>query len=187
MRWFWIDRFTEFHSGRSATAVKTVALSEDHLHDHFPGASIMPNSLVLEGMAQTAGLLVCEHSGFVKQVILAKVSKAIFHCDAWPGETLTYRAKIHEIKEDGAMASVTSHIGDRPQAELEVVFAHLEQLNSQGHKVELFEPYDLFSWLRLLKLYDVGVDADGQPLKIHPRMAASDPFLTPQPLTAVNH
>src|SRR6478736_3791769 len=33
MRWFWIDRFTEFHSGRTATATKSVALSEDHLHD----------------------------------------------------------------------------------------------------------------------------------------------------------
>ena len=66
MRWFWIDRFTEFQSGRSATAIKTLSLSEDHLHDHFPGASIMPNSLVLEGMAQTAGLLVCEH-GVVRE------------------------------------------------------------------------------------------------------------------------
>ena len=187
MRWFWIDRFTEFKSGHSATAVKVVSLSEDHLHDHFPGASIMPNSLVLEGMAQTAGLLVCEQSGFVNKVILAKVSKAVFHSDAWPGDTLTYRATVHEINDNGAMASVTSHIGDRLHAELEVVFAHLEQMKAVGQKVELFEPYDLFAWLRLLKLYEVGVDADGNPLKIHPRMAESDPHLTPQPLTAANH
>ncbi len=84
------------HSGRSATAVKTLSLSEDHLHDHFPGASLMPNTLVLEGMAQTAGLLVCEHGGFTKQVVLAKVSKAVFHVEAWPGDTLTYRAIVHD-------------------------------------------------------------------------------------------
>jgi len=184
MRWFWIDRFTEFHSGRTATATKSVALSEDHLHDHFPGAAVMPNSLVLEGMAQTAGLLVCEHGGFRKQVILAKVSKAIFHCDAWPGDTLTYRAEVHDIKEDGAVASVTSHIGDRLQAELEVFFAHLEQLSTSGEKVELFVPYDLFSWLRLLKLYEVGRDAEGNPLAIHPRMAESDEYLVGQTASA---
>src|SRR5262249_36322004 len=144
MRWFWIDRFTEFHSGRTATAVKTVSLSEDHLHDHFPGCSVMPNSLILEGMAQTAGLLVCEHGGFEKQVVLAKVSKVVFHQDAWPGDTLTYRAEVHDIKDDGAMASITSTINGQAQAEAEVFFAHLEQLNDQGTKLELFEPYDLF-------------------------------------------
>lgn len=175
MRWFWIDRFTEFHSGHSATAVKTVTLSEDHLHDHFPGASLMPNSLVLEGMAQTGGLLVCEHGGFVKQVVLAKVAKAIFLCEAWPGDTLTYRADVQEINADGAMVTVTSHISGRPQGEAELFFAHL---NDQGGKVELFDPYDLFSWLRLLKLYEVGRDAHGNPLKIHPRMAQSDPHLS---------
>ena len=37
MRWYWIDRFTEFESGRTATAVKNVSLAEEHLHDHFPG------------------------------------------------------------------------------------------------------------------------------------------------------
>ena len=54
MRWFWLDRFTEFVSGSQATAVKGVSLSEDHLHDHWPSYPVMPNSLVAEGMAQAA-------------------------------------------------------------------------------------------------------------------------------------
>ena len=53
MRWFWIDRFTEFESGSSATAIKNVSLAEEHLHDHFPGVPLMPNSLIIEGIAQT--------------------------------------------------------------------------------------------------------------------------------------
>jgi 3-hydroxyacyl-[acyl-carrier-protein] dehydratase len=174
MRWFWFDRFTEFKSGTSATAVKAVAMADDFIHDHFPGAPIMPSSLILEGMAQTAGLLVCEHGGFEKQVVLAKVSKVAFHREAWPGEVLTYHAEVHDIKEDGAMASVTSHIDGQLQAEAEIVFAHLEQRNHDGGKLELFLPYDLFTWLRLLRLYEVGQDAHGNPLQIHPRLAASD-------------
>ena len=58
MRWFWIDRFSELVSGKTATAIKTISLSEEHLHDHFCGIPTMPNSLILEGMAQTAGMLV---------------------------------------------------------------------------------------------------------------------------------
>ncbi|MCP4505267.1 MAG: beta-hydroxyacyl-ACP dehydratase, partial [Fuerstiella sp.] len=37
MRWYWIDKFIEFNPGESARAVKNVSLSEEHLHDHFPG------------------------------------------------------------------------------------------------------------------------------------------------------
>ncbi|MFI4874980.1 MAG: beta-hydroxyacyl-ACP dehydratase, partial [Blastopirellula sp. JB062] len=57
MRWFWVDQFLEFESGRTAKSVKSISLAEDHLHDHFSGIPIMPHSLVIEGIAQTGGLL----------------------------------------------------------------------------------------------------------------------------------
>jgi hypothetical protein len=105
-------------------------------------------------------------------VVLAKVGKLNFYFEAWPGDVLTYHAELVDIKEDGATAKVSSHIDGKLQAEAEILFAHLAE---QGDKVELFEPYDLYSWLRLLKLYEVGRDADGNPMQVHPRMAASDP------------
>ena len=46
MRWFWIDRFTEFVQGRRARAVKAVTLAEEQVHDHFPGAAMMPATLI---------------------------------------------------------------------------------------------------------------------------------------------
>ncbi|MGC4005322.1 MAG: hypothetical protein QM811_20245 [Pirellulales bacterium] len=55
MRWFWFDRYTEFESGRHATGIKNVSLAEEHLHDHFPGAPTMPNSLIIEGLRSAAG------------------------------------------------------------------------------------------------------------------------------------
>src|SRR5438105_12267194 len=111
MRWFWIDRFTEFESGRRATAVKNVSLAEEHLHDHFDGAPLMPSSLIIEGLAQTGGLLVAEHSNFEERVVLAKVSKAIFHFYPVPGDTLVYQAVLEKIDEDGANITGTSHVG----------------------------------------------------------------------------
>ena len=71
MRWYWIDRFIEFESGSRAKAVKNVTLAEDHLHDHFTSYPMLPNSLVVEGLAQTGGLLVCEHNHFAEKVVLA--------------------------------------------------------------------------------------------------------------------
>ena len=112
MRWFWIDRFNEFVRGKHATAVKNVSLAEEHLHDHFPGAALMPNSLIVEGMAQTAGLLVAEALEFGRRVVLAKVAKAEFQYDAVPGDTLLFRATILDLKPTGSLASVTSVVVD---------------------------------------------------------------------------
>ena len=163
MRWFWIDRYTEFESGRSATAIKNVSLAEEHLHDHFPGAPVMPNSLVLEGLAQTGGLLVAEHGAFLERVILAKVALARFHFSAVPGDTLCYRTTIEDIHKDGAIVSGTSHVGQRLQGEVQLFFAHLDEATAGKW---LFDPASLLAMLKLLGVFEVGRDAQGRPLEI---------------------
>lgn len=164
MRWFWIDRFTQFESGRSATAVKNVSLAEGHLHDHFPGAPLMPNALVIEGLAQTGGLLVAQHGDFEERVVLAKVAKARFHFSATPGDTLVYQVTIDDIHKDGAIISGTSHVGPRLQAEVQLFFAHLSETVA-GSK-SLFDPASLLAMLKLMGVFDVGRDAHGRPLTI---------------------
>ncbi len=164
MRWFWIDRFTQFESGLSATAVKNVSLAEGHLHDHFPGAPLMPNSLVIEGLAQTGGLLAAQHGDFEERVVLAKVAKARFHFSAMPGDTLVYQVTIDDIHKDGAIISGTSHVGPRLQAEVQLFFAHLSETVA-GSK-SLFDPASLLAMLKLMGVFDVGRDAQGRPLTI---------------------
>ena len=78
MRWLWIDRFLEFNSGKSARAVKNLSLAEDHFADHFPGYPVMPAALMLEGLAQTGGILVGEANDFKEKVVLAKIVSARF-------------------------------------------------------------------------------------------------------------
>ncbi len=161
MRWYWIDRFLEFESGRYAKAVKHVSLAEDHLHDHFPGYPVMPNSLVIEGLAQTGGLLVCEYNRFEEKVVLAKIPKARFYAAARPGDTLIYDTTVEYIRRDGAMVTATSHKDGRLHAEMEIVFAHLD--GELGQKT-LFDPEDLVQMMRVLRAFEVGRAADGSPL-----------------------
>ncbi len=158
MRWFWIDRYTEFVSAQHATAIKNVSLAEDHLHDHFAGAPLMPASLIIEGIAQAGGILLGQATGFERQVVLAKVAKARFYFEARPGDTLTYRVDAQDIRDDGAIISGTSRVDDRLQGEVELVFA---QLGSKGEQTGMFERETLLNWLRMIRLFEVGVNTDG--------------------------
>jgi len=176
MRWIWIDKFIEFESGCRARAVKNLSLAEEHLHDHFYGAPMMPNSLIIEGLAQTGGLLVGEYNSFEKKVILAKIQKAVFHFPALPGDTLVYSVTLQDIRADGGMISGTSHVGDRLQGEVELVFAHL---SDEGRQRTLFEPKNFVFTLKLLGVFDVGSGSGGQALAEPPGLsrmrAAFDP------------
>jgi len=124
MRWTWIDSFTAFESGRRAVAVKNLSLAEDHFADHFPGFPVMPAPLILEGLAQTGGILVGEANKYEKNVVLAKMS-AKFHREAIAGEQLTYTTTILDLNETGARVSGTAYSGADLIAETEIMFAHV--------------------------------------------------------------
>lgn len=124
MRWTWIDRFVAFEPRKSAVAVKSLSLAEDHFADHFPGFPVMPAALILEGLAQTGGILVGHANNFEKNVVLAKMS-AKFHRDASAGEQLTYTATLLDLNDTGARVAGTVASPDGPVAEAEIMFAHV--------------------------------------------------------------
>jgi 3-hydroxyacyl-[acyl-carrier-protein] dehydratase len=139
MRWIWIDRFLDFQSGKSARAVKNLSLAEDHFADHFPGYPVMPGCLMLEGLAQTGGILVGEANNFSEKVVLAKVPYARFHRDILAGQQLIYEAELLHLRPEGAsvqgrvLVSASESAGATPAvaAEAEIFFAHLDKSRSQ--------------------------------------------------------
>lgn len=133
MRWIWIDKFIEFNSGKNAVAVKNVTLAEEHLHDHFPGFPVMPESLMIEAMAQTAGILVGEAKNFQEKVILAKIKKAVFFDYVRPGDTIQLNAKIESITSEAASTTGKITCGEKLIAEIDLMFSHIDQ-NLAGKK-----------------------------------------------------
>lgn len=157
MRWIWIDRFTEFESGVRAVAVKNVTFAEDHLHDHFPGFPVMPASLMVEGMAQTGGILLGEKNAFRHIVILAKVPRVTFHGWATPGDTLRYTATLLDERNEGGSVRCTAHVAERLIAEAEIVFVHLDQNDPELGAID--QKNFVFS-MNLLGVLDVGKAGD---------------------------
>lgn len=164
MHWYWLDRYTVFESQKRAEAIKAISLAEDHMHDHFEHHPVMPASLIIEGLAQTGGMLVCEATGYKAKVVLAKIPKMIFHnTEAVPGDLLTYAAEIDSLRDGGAVVSVSARRGEELMAEGEFVFAHLEHYSSDN--TTLFEDGDFVAMMRVFGAYDVGIAADGSRLR----------------------
>lgn len=173
MRWFWVDRFSEFVGSSHAVGHKGVALSDDFMHDHWDAYPIMPHTLMAEGMAQTGGLLVSELYDFKELVVLAKFSKLAFHGVTRGGDSLVYRADIDNIRDVGAVVTVSGYCGDELRAEGEIFFARLQSGDDTATRdpnmpSRLFNPIDLAHWLHVCGVFEVGVRKDGK------RMQAAD-------------
>jgi 3-hydroxyacyl-[acyl-carrier-protein] dehydratase len=132
----WIDRIVKLVPRQRLVAIKNVSLAEEHLHDHFAAGAgrgavpVMPASLIIEGMAQTAGILVGHAGDFKENVILAKVSLAEFAEEAGPGDTLRYTATMKQMDAAGASTEGTVELrraqgGWTPIGRIDLMFSHL--------------------------------------------------------------
>jgi 3-hydroxyacyl-[acyl-carrier-protein] dehydratase len=127
MRWIWIDKFLEFQPLKRAVAVKNVSLAEEHLHDHWEAYPVMPTSLMIEGMAQTAGILVGQARNFQEKVILAKIAKAEVRELVIPGDQLHYVAEIETITPDAAATKGTVLRDGVEIGQIDLLFSHIDQ------------------------------------------------------------
>ena len=92
----------------------------------------MPAALILEGLAQTGGILVGEANDFHEKVVLAKIPWARFHREALAGEQLIYDVEMLHLRPEGASVHGRARVcDDELVAEAEIFFAHLDQARSQ--------------------------------------------------------
>jgi 3-hydroxyacyl-[acyl-carrier-protein] dehydratase len=134
VRFLLLDRITSWDPPRSAGAVKCVSLADDVLADHFPRDPMLPGALILEGMAQLAGLLLEEaaapQAGRVK-ALMSVIEKAKFRRPARPGDRLDYRAEVLSVNESGGKAAVAATCDGAEVAEARLVFAFAAYRNDR--------------------------------------------------------
>ena len=106
------------------------------MHDHFPDQPVMPASLMVEGMAQTAGILVGSCRQFKEKVILAKIGQFTLDSDVVPGQCIRYDAQIERMDDAGASTRGTIERLDHRSGHwetigsAEIVFSHIDQNRS---------------------------------------------------------
>lgn len=93
-----LDRVTEFNSGESIKGYKNITINEPCFTGHFPGHPIFPGVLILEAMAQAAGVLGFKTKGKTDELYLyAGIDKARFKRPVIPGDRLNFEVVL--IKE----------------------------------------------------------------------------------------
>jgi 3-hydroxyacyl-[acyl-carrier-protein] dehydratase len=93
-----VDRMVDIVRGERAVGIKNVTINEPFFQGHFPQAPVMPGVLIVECMAQTAGVLVVETLGPQargKLVYFMTIENAKFRKPVVPGDQL----RVHVVKE----------------------------------------------------------------------------------------
>ena len=119
-----VDRVIEIEQGKRAVGVKNVTINDNFFQGHFPTRPIMPGVLMIEAMAQTAGVVVLtneEHKG--KVAFFMSVDKVKFRKPVVPGDQLIMEVEVVKDKAKFAQIHAVSKVGEDVVAEADMVFS----------------------------------------------------------------
>jgi len=117
-----VDRIVELEAER-VVGIKNVTANEPFFEGHFPDFPVMPGVLIIEAMAQVAGVLVLKaiSDRENKLVFLVGVDKARFRRPVVPGDTLRMEMKVLRRKASVAVMAGIATVDGAVAAEVEVM------------------------------------------------------------------
>ena len=115
-----VDRVEEIIPGKSIRAIKAVSFNESFFQGHFPGRPIMPGVLIIEALAQAAGILAVESldlAGTGKLVYFMAIEGAKFRSPVEPGCLLTLEVDLIQTRGRVCKFAGRALLGDKLAAE----------------------------------------------------------------------
>lgn len=115
-----VDRVEELVKNESIRAIKAVTMNEGFFQGHFPGRPIMPGVMIVEALAQAAGVLAMESFDMVgsgKLVYFMAIDGAKFRQPVEPGCLLSLNVKFEQKRARVCKFSGRAMIGDQLAAE----------------------------------------------------------------------
>ena len=122
-----VDKVAELEPGKKAVGIKNVTANEPFFQGHFPDFPIMPGVLIIEALAQTAGIAANEGNGVSGKLgVFASIDQVKFKRQVFPGDTLRLEAEILFSKMGVVKAKVTATVDGQLAAEGEIKFAMVD-------------------------------------------------------------
>ena len=123
-----VDRVLELEPGKRIKTLKNVTGNEIQFLGHFPDCAIMPGTLIIEAVGQSAALLLSRTAGQgmnARQFIaLAAVERMRFLSPVLPGDTLLMEITILKATADAALVEGVARVGEAVVAQGKLSFAH---------------------------------------------------------------
>jgi UDP-3-O-[3-hydroxymyristoyl] N-acetylglucosamine deacetylase/3-hydroxyacyl-[acyl-carrier-protein] dehydratase len=123
-----VDRVIELDGDRKAVGIKNVTYNEQFFQGHYPGQPIMPGVLIVEAMAQLAGVLLLrklEHTG--KLAVLLSMDKVKIRKPVVPGDQLILEATTMRVKTRTGNVSCRAMVGNKVAAEAQIRFMLVDE------------------------------------------------------------
>ncbi|KPK77092.1 MAG: hypothetical protein AMJ79_04440 [Phycisphaerae bacterium SM23_30] len=125
MRFILLDKVTVLEVGRKITAVKALSLAEEYLADHFPGFPVLPGVLMVEGLLQTAAMLVRVTNDFRQSmIVLQEATNVKYKSFVKPGSLLRMEAQAKVINERSSTFVGAGYVDEQPIVEARLRLRH---------------------------------------------------------------
>jgi len=118
-----VGKIIEIEPGKRAVGIKNVTANEPFFQGHFPGNPIMPGVLIVEALAQTAGIAAIANENTSKLGVFASINDMKFKKQVVPGDVLRMEVEILSAKLGIIKAKVKATVEDKTAAEGEIRFA----------------------------------------------------------------
>ncbi|ABY95712.1 3-hydroxyacyl-ACP dehydratase FabZ [Thermoanaerobacter brockii subsp. lactiethylicus] len=123
-----VDRIIEIEEGKKAVGIKNVTANEPFFQGHFPDNPIMPGVLIVEALAQVAGIAVMNIEEFKGKLgLFTGIDKCRFKKVVRPGDQLVLEVLIDSIKMGLVKAKGVAKVGDEVAATAELMFIMTEE------------------------------------------------------------
>ncbi len=120
-----VDRVLELQAGESIRALKNVTFNEPFFSGHFPGRPVMPGVLIIEALAQAAGILAFVTGGVIPdehtKFYFAGIDKARFRKPVTPGDQLILTARLERALKGIWRFSAVAYVGTDEVASAEMM------------------------------------------------------------------
>jgi UDP-3-O-[3-hydroxymyristoyl] N-acetylglucosamine deacetylase/3-hydroxyacyl-[acyl-carrier-protein] dehydratase len=118
-----IDRVVEHEYGRRVVALKNVTVNEPFFQGHWPGRPIMPGVMVIEAVAQAAGILIADrHDPAERSALIAAIDDVKMRRPVVPGDQLLIEVIALRLKDRTAHIRASARVGDQLVAEATIKF-----------------------------------------------------------------